>query len=191
MLVEQGRLQPGERIVDVACGTGIVARLAAQQVGATGSVTGLDLNPGMLEMARSVSASLPSSLRWQEGSAVALPFEDAEFDVVFCQLGLQFFPDRPAALREMARVLTPDGRIVLLVWRAMEHSPGFAALARTLERHLGQEAASLMYSPFVFGDATTELHALCEQAGLQEVCVHFETRMVRFASASALVQSAT
>ena len=65
LLIEQGQLQPGERIVDVACGTGIVARLAAQQVGAAGSVTGLDLNPGMLEMARAVSAPLPSSLTWQ------------------------------------------------------------------------------------------------------------------------------
>ena len=189
LLIEQGQLQPGERIVDVACGTGIVARLAAQQVGAAGSVTGLDLNPGMLEMARAVSAPLPSSLTWQEGSATALPFEEAAFDVVFCQLGLQFFPDQSAALREMVRVLVPGGRLLLLVWRAMEHSPGFAALASALERYVSPEAASLMSAPFVFGDTTAELHRLCEQAGLQEVRVRFETRMVRFPSVPALVQS--
>ena len=189
LLIEQGQLQPGERILDVACGTGIVARFAAQRVGAAGRVTGLDLNPGMLEVARSVSAHLASFLTWQEGSATALPFGAAEFDVVFCQLGLQFFPDRSTALREMVRVLVPGGRLFLLVWRAIEHSLGFAALASALERHVGPEAASLMYAPFVFGDTTAELHMLCEQAGLQEVRVRFETRMVRFPSGPAMVRS--
>jgi ubiquinone/menaquinone biosynthesis C-methylase UbiE len=109
--------RPGERVLDVACGTGVVARLAAQRVGRAGKVVGLDLNPGMLAVAASATANEPTtsaSLTWQEASATKMPFPDAAFDIVYCQLGLQFFPDRPAALHEMYRVLAPGGRLGLM-----------------------------------------------------------------------------
>src|SRR5215216_4533148 len=115
--------QPGERVLDVACGTGVVARLAAECVGAGGKVVGLDLNPGMLAVARSVAS--PTPIDWREDSAVALPFEAGAFDLVCCQQGLQFFPDRPAALRQMHRVLVPGGRLGLATWRPIQYSPGF------------------------------------------------------------------
>jgi ubiquinone/menaquinone biosynthesis C-methylase UbiE len=106
ILVDLARHRPGERVRDVACGTGIVARIAAARVGPTGSVIGVDLNPGMLSVARSVvstDARSGGQLHWQEASADKLPFPDGSFDVVYCQLGLQFFADRAAALREMRR----------------------------------------------------------------------------------------
>ena len=122
-LIEQAALQPGERVLDVACGTGVVARLAAQPVGPTGQIIGLDNDAEMLAVARSLPPIPGVSLEWQEGSALAMPFADASFDALLCQQGLQFFPDRPAALREMHRVLVPGGRLVLSVWGPLEAMP--------------------------------------------------------------------
>ena len=142
ILVELAQPRPSERVLDVACGTGIVARIAATRVGPGGTVVGIDLNPGMLSVARSVASPDPRSaeqLQWQEASADKLPFPDGSFNVVYCQLGLQFFPDRPAALREMHRVLGAEGRLALMVWRGIHESLGFAVLAEALERQVGQE----------------------------------------------------
>jgi len=112
--------RPGDRVLDIACGTGVVTRLAAQQVGRTGKVTGLDLNPGMLAFAASLTPSDPPTnapITWREASATNMPLPDAAYDIAYCQLGLQFFPDRPAAMREMYRVLVPGGRLGLMVWQ--------------------------------------------------------------------------
>jgi len=99
--VEMAALRPGERVLDIACGTGIVARIAARKLGGSGSVLGLDLSGPMLETARAAAAAKGMAVEWREGSAVKLPLADAAFDVVFCQQGLQFFPDRVTALREI------------------------------------------------------------------------------------------
>ena len=116
-LVGAAGVRTGQRVVDVACGTGAVARLLAERVGTTGKVTGLDVNPAMLAVAR---LSAPSqSIEWLDGSAVKMPLPDAIFDAVVCQQGLQFFPDRPAALSEMRRVLKPGGRLALSCWRSI------------------------------------------------------------------------
>jgi ubiquinone/menaquinone biosynthesis C-methylase UbiE len=103
-LVEMATLRSGDRVLDIACGTGIVARTAAKRLGDNGSVVGLDVSGPMLATAR--TAPEGAAVEWQEGSAVKLPMSDATFDVVFCQQGLQFFPDRIATLREMHRVLS-------------------------------------------------------------------------------------
>src|SRR3546814_10148611 len=107
-------LREGERVLDVACGTGVVTRLASEQVGATGAVAGLDVNPGMLAVARAATPE-GMSIEWHEANAEAMPLPDASFDVVLCQLGLQFMPDRQAALREMRRVLVDGGRLAFNV----------------------------------------------------------------------------
>ena len=138
--------------MDIACGTGVVARLAAQRVGPTGKVTGLDLNPSMLAVAASITSAL---ITWQEASATNTPLPDGAFDVVYCQLGLQFFPDRSAALREMYCVLVPGGRLGLMVWQDIQSSPGFSALAAALARHVSTEAAGIMRAPFALADANS------------------------------------
>jgi SAM-dependent methyltransferase len=181
ILIEQAALQPGERVLDVACGTGVVARQAAQYVGPTGKVIGLDLHADMLAVARSLPEVPGVSIEWQVGSALALPFSDETFDAVLCQQGLQFFSDRPAALREMHRVLLPGGRVVLSVWGALERSPGHAALVRALERSLDTAAASVMRSFFALGEAG-EVRTLLAGGAFYEVHVHTATRTVRFAS---------
>jgi ubiquinone/menaquinone biosynthesis C-methylase UbiE len=184
-LIEAASPRPGERVLDVACGTGVVARLAAERVGADGRVVGLDLNPGMLAVARSVAS--PTPIDWREGSAVALPFEDGAFDLVLCQQGLQFFPDRPAALREMHRVLAPGGRLGLATWRPIQHAPGFAVLARALERGVGPEAAALMQAPFSLGDAE-ELRVLIGGAGFRAVDIRPAAKTFHFPSVDEFVQ---
>src|SRR5262245_56488818 len=118
-LVATAHVQPGDRVLDVACGTGIVARTAAGIVGSAGHVTGLDLNPGMLAVAN----RLRPDLDWQQGDAASLPFPDASFDRVLCQFALMFFPDRLTALREMRRALILSGTLALSTFDAIEISP--------------------------------------------------------------------
>ena len=135
----------GDRVIDIACGTGIVARIAAAKVGPSGAVAGVDLNPGMLNVARSLKTTDDAApVQWQEASADKLPFPDGSFDVAYCQLGLQFFADRPAALREMRRVLFTRGRLAVMVWCGIQESPGFEHFARILERNVSPAAATIM-----------------------------------------------
>ena len=175
----------GERVLDAACGTGVVARLAAERVGPTGRVVGFDLNPGMLVVARSLPvAGVP--IGWVQATAGRLPFPDGSFEVVCCQLGLQFFPDRSAALAEMARVLVAGGRLAVMVWRSIDHSPGFAVLAEALDRHVGPAAGTLMRAPFGLGEEGA-LGGLVAGAGFGEVTVDRQAGVVRFGSARELV----
>src|SRR5512144_2766842 len=190
LVVALGDPRSGERVLDVACGTGVVTRLVAQQVGQTGKVVGLDLNPGMLAVAAATAASEPltsASITWQEASATRMPFPDGAFDVAYCQLGLQFFPDRPAALREMHRVLVSGGRVGLMVWRGIEHSPGFDILAAALARHVSPEAAGIMRAPFGLAEAE-ELRGLMAAAGFRDITIRPVAGTVRFPSVARFVQ---
>lgn len=183
-LVALAAPQAGERILDAACGTGVVAREAARVVGATGTVTGLDLNPGMLNIGR---AHDPSGLvSWHEGSVQAMPFAEGTFTLVLCQQGLQYFPDRGAALSEMHRVLAPAGRLVLSVWRAVEHSPGFLALGQALARHLNPELKIL--PPFVLGEGAG-LALEVTGAGFEDVTTQFASRNLLYPSTDDFVWS--
>jgi ubiquinone/menaquinone biosynthesis C-methylase UbiE len=171
-LVGQASLRPGERILDVACGTGIVARLASQRVGATGFVAGLDINPGMLEVARSITPE-SEAIEWNEGNAEAMPLPDEAFDVVLCQMGLQFMPDRTGALKEMHRVLVEGGR--LLVSMPGPASPLFIILADEIQRHISSEAAGFVRHVFSLHD-TTEIQHLIGAAGFHDVAVQASLR---------------
>src|SRR5262249_52242956 len=164
VLLAQAALQPGERVLDVACGTGVATRLAAQHVGATGRVVGLDLNPSMLAVARALPVLPGAAIEWREGSVSALPFAEATFDVALCQQGVQFFPDRALALREMHRVLVAGGRLALAVWRSLPDSSALAVFADLLGRHVSAEAAAIVRAPFVLGEAE-DLRALVTKAG--------------------------
>jgi len=150
-MAEAAGLQPGQRVLDVACGTGVLACEAARQVRPGGHVTGLDRNPGMLEIARRKEPSI----EWQEGLAEALPFADAAFDAVLCQFGLMFFEDRAKALAEMWRVVQPGCRIAVATYSAADRSPGYAAMIGLLDRLFGPEIAAELQGPFVLGDAQT------------------------------------
>jgi ubiquinone/menaquinone biosynthesis C-methylase UbiE len=164
-------------VLDVACGTGVVARLAAQQVGPAGQVTGLDLNPGMLAVARALPPPPGATIPWVECSAVAIRLPDASFDVVLCQQGFQFFPDKPAALQEMHRVIVPGGRMIFSVWTKTVDPYGLA-LAAAVERHVGTEAATRLRAPRVVPEPE-ELSRLLADAGFRDV--HIRTsRMTQY-----------
>jgi ubiquinone/menaquinone biosynthesis C-methylase UbiE len=186
LLVEAADVRPGEQVLDVACGTGVVARLAAERVGMAGRVVGLDVNGAMLAVARGVPLPAGAAIEWCEASALAMPLPDAAFDVVLCQQGLQQFPDRPAALAEMRRVLGPAGRLAACVWGSLPGSPGMAALVDALERHVGSAAANNRRAPFALGDAA-ELRRLVDEAGFQDVAVRTMTGTARFPSPEKLV----
>jgi ubiquinone/menaquinone biosynthesis C-methylase UbiE len=187
LLVEAAGPADGARVLDVGCGTGIVARSAAPRVGARGRVVGLDANEGMLAVARAQSAAIHPPIEWRQGSATTLPFPDGSFDLVLSQQMLQFASDPSAALREMHRVLAPGGRAALLVCRPIAHCPDYATLADLLGRHAGPEAEAMMRSPFPEWTAE-DLRALAAGAGFRDVRIRIDAGSVRYPSAGELLR---
>jgi ubiquinone/menaquinone biosynthesis C-methylase UbiE len=186
-LIERVGLQPGERVLDVACGTGIVSRLAARRVGHFGNVTGVDVNPDMLEVARKVSAYFDPAIEFVEGTAEDIALPSSHFDAVLCQQALMFFSDRKKALKEMHRVLKPNGRIALNVWRSEQFNPVYRDLIVALEKHVGADVAAVMRSPFII-KSVGEMRSLFEQAAFRDVRVVIRVGTVRFPSVSELVR---
>jgi SAM-dependent methyltransferase len=172
-LLDRIALRPGERVLDVACGTGVVARGAGARVGASGVVTALDPSAAMLDVARAVSASEKVQITWVQGQAEALPIVDASVDVVLCQQGMQFFTDRPAAVREMRRVLEPGGRAGVSVWRGAEHQSVKGAFLVALQRWFGPGALL----PYSFGDGEL-LRQLFIDAGFRHVSLEVVRRQM-------------
>jgi ubiquinone/menaquinone biosynthesis C-methylase UbiE len=169
--LEEVGLSPGERVLDIACGTGIVARVARERLGSSGHVVGVDFSPDMLAVARSAAPDID----WRQGDAGALPLRDGErFDVVVCQQGLQFFPDKAAAVAEMRRALVTGGRLAVATWRSDEEIPFFRELRRVAERQLGA-VADQRYS---FGD-TAPLEKLLRGAGFHDIQVKTLSRNTR------------
>lgn len=171
-LIRSANLRPGERILDVACGTGTGARLASQQVGSTGTVAGLDVNPGMLAVARSVTPD-DASIQWHKSGAEDMPLPDEAFDVVLCLISLQFIADKHAALQEMRRVLVPGGRLLLNV--PGPAGPMFLRLAQALQRHIGPQAAGFVHQIFSLHD-TAEIQQLLSEAGFRDVTVQADKK---------------
>ncbi len=170
--LEEVRLAPGDRVLDIACGTGIVARVAAERLGGAGRIVGVDISPDMLAVARSAGPGVD----WREGHAAALPLADGErFDVVACQQGMQFFPDKPAAAAEMRRALAEGGRLAVATWRSDDEVPFFRELREVAERRLGA-VADQRYS---LGDAAL-LESLLLGAGFRDVRSRTVSRTIRF-----------
>ncbi len=179
---EAAGLAAGQRVLDVACGTGALTLAAAAIVGPEGRVAGLDANPEMLAVAREKSQTID----WRKGRAENLPFEDASFDAAVSQFGLMFFDDRPRALSEMMRVLKPGGRLAVAVCGAVERSPGYAAFAKLLDRLFGEEVGNAFRAPFVLGDAD-DLLRIAATAGIDGIAVQERNGIVRFQSIAELV----
>jgi trans-aconitate methyltransferase len=184
VVADAAGIAAGQRVLDVACGTGVLARTVAARVGASGAVIGLDANPEMLAVARRLDATI----EWIHGRAEALPLPDANIDAVVSQFGLMFFDDRVVALREMRRVLRPGGCMAVAVCDAVERSPGYGALAGLLQSLFGDRVASAFRAPFAIGDAKL-LAGLAQQAGLPHAEVLSRSATVRFASIDALVST--
>jgi ubiquinone/menaquinone biosynthesis C-methylase UbiE len=150
-LISYAGLRSGNRVLDVACGTGAVTMAAAARIGSSGRIVGLDISPEMLRVARESSTSVAPRIQWERGDAASLPFATSSFDVVLCQQGLQFFADRRRAVEEFRRVLSPHGKVAVLTWSTIEKNPYCLALARTARRHLGDEVSRQLQASFSLG----------------------------------------
>jgi ubiquinone/menaquinone biosynthesis C-methylase UbiE len=177
ILLEHANPQPGERVVDIACGTGVVARHAAPRVGTTGTIVAVDINPAMLTVGRSLPAPEGATIEWREGSALELPLPNEAFDLALCQAGLQFVPDRLKALQEIHRTLRPGGRVALSVWRSPEYNPVSQLVWGTIARHLNT-SITLLTPAMSLGDAG-ELSTLLTSAGFTDVTIVARSYTVR------------
>ncbi len=170
VLLQLAAPRPGERALDLACGTGIVTRQLAPRLGPGGSLVAVDLRPTMLAVARSLPPPEGAAVDWRQGDAMALALPGGAFDLVVCQQGLQFFADRAAALREVRRVLAPGGRAAFAVWREVAQQGVFQALVAAEIRHLAPLGITAAHAnaPFVLGDPA-ELRGLFEGAGFGRI----------------------
>ncbi len=169
LVLEEARLRPGEALIDIATGPGTVARLAAPILGPKGRIVATDIAKPMLEIARAKSALRNAApIEYVESGAAPLAAPSDAFDVVMCQQGLQFFPDRPAALREMLRVLRKSGRAYISIWAEIERNEIFAAFHRALRATAPAELTQLITAPFSWHD-TAQLKAAAEKAGFGSV----------------------
>ena len=184
VMAELAQINTGDRVLDIACGTGVLAREAAARAGPKGHVAGLDPHAGRLV----VASDLSPTIEWREGTAEALPFPDQSFDVVVSQFGLMFFTDRDKAIREMLRVMVAGGRCVVAVWDAIENAPPFAVLVGLLDRIAGKAAGDALRAPFVLGDRRA-LAALFSGAGASSVDVTTRQGPARFPSTRQLVEA--
>jgi ubiquinone/menaquinone biosynthesis C-methylase UbiE len=172
-LVVEAGIEPGSRVLDVACGTGAASRVVARRAGPSGSVTGVDLGEPTLAIARAHPAEPDAApIEYLQGDATALPVSENDFDVAICQQGLQFFPDRALALAAMRGALKPGGRLAVATWTGVESNP-FGAVADALEEHASADAAQMLRSPFRL--TKQELTEDVVGAGFSEVDVHEET----------------
>lgn len=186
-LVAVANVQTGDRVLDAACGTGVVARAAARQVGPTGAVAAVDINADMLATARQAAAGISPPIDFQQADVTDMPFGDSAFDIVLCEEAVQFFSDRVAALREMRRVTASGGRVMFSVLRSLDHHPVYAVFADALRQHAGPDAAQMMGSPFAFGDAEA-LRGAAVGAGLHDIEIRIAVNEERFPSVAEFVR---
>jgi ubiquinone/menaquinone biosynthesis C-methylase UbiE len=176
-LILQAHCKDGDRVLDVACGPGLVAG-KVRVSNAACKVTGIDINEAMLNAAKKIP-----NIEWHLGSAVKLPFADGSFEVVFCQQGLQYFPDRGVAVREMSRVLAPGGRLAVNVWGALDRQPFDIVYHDTIRAFLGPDAL-IPYSLAFSLSTADELRNLATDAGLKDARIRFEHRTARYPDAT-------
>jgi ubiquinone/menaquinone biosynthesis C-methylase UbiE len=181
-LVNVAGVARGQAVLDVACGTGIVARTAADLTGARSTIVGVDVNEAMLTVARRVRPDL----EWRRGDVAELPFADGSFDAVLCQMALMFFPDRTRALRELRRVVRASGTVATLVPGDLPSQPAYGPFVEMAARHAGPDAVSLLSTYFVCGDLA-ELTALVESAGLHVVETRTRLGLAKFGSVDEFV----
>lgn len=183
-VMDAAQIRPGHRVLDVGCGTGVLAREAVRRVGPLGVVSGIDPAPGMLAMAE----RLAPTVEWQQATAELLPFPNESFDAVVSQFGLMFCIDRCQALREMVRVLTPDGYLSVAVWDGLENIPAYATEVELLDRLAGKAAANAVRAPFVLG-SRKGLVRLFEDAGVPIVTIATHRGTARFPNIRTMVEA--
>ena len=183
ILIQAAGPKPDERVLDVGCGTGIVAREVASRLAATATVTAVDLSTNMLAVARAVAAGEGLTIEWCEGNAEQLPFRDNAFDLVLCQFALMFVVDKAAALSEMRRVVSGSGRVLISVWQGLDRHPFYQTLHNVIQQRLGMSA---LQEIFALGDADA-LRGLALAAGFRFVEIKPFSLTARFPNPEAFI----
>ncbi len=183
-LVGGAEVREGSNVLDVACGTGVLARAAFNQAGATGRVVGVDLAPGMLAAAKEIEPRI----EWVLCSAEALDLNDETFDCVVSQFGMMFFADRQKSADEMFRVMKPGGSLAIAVWRSVRHNPAYADIISVLSEHVGPAAADALRLPYSLGDAG-KVSAVLEATGFADIRVEPRTETATFPSSRQMVEA--
>ncbi|SLN34276.1 Demethylrebeccamycin-D-glucose O-methyltransferase [Roseovarius litorisediminis] len=187
-LVATADVSSDDRVIDVACGTGVVARAAAARSSDAANVTGADVSIGMLDAAERFAADAGlDRIAWVECDAANIPLPDASFDVALCQQGLQFMPDKPGAMAEMARVLKPGGRLAISVWKT--RSPIGAAFAKVLDNRFGEGTTAPWEMVYSLGERD-RLHDLASSAGFRNAHVFFDIKFARHPDPEAFIAGA-
>ncbi|MBI5590760.1 MAG: class I SAM-dependent methyltransferase [Deltaproteobacteria bacterium] len=182
LLVDSARIDIGNKVLDVACGTGVVARKAARLIGADGKVAGLDADKAMLIAAKQFAEKEDIyPIEWYHSDAISMPFGKNEYDVVLCQQGLQFFPDRLAALQEMFRVMVPNGRIAISIWRSLDRCPFLAVLADVIGTYLGAHLTTGFHASCSLFDRE-EIRDMLSSTGFHDNYIRLESRVARYPS---------
>lgn len=183
ILIHACDIGQGRRILDVACGTGIVARNAAALVGSGGRVVGLDTNEGMIRVARkcAIQEGRPK-IEWYQNDVCHMPFSNGEFDIVVCQQGLQFFPDRKAALREMARVLVPGGRLAVSIWSNLDRFRFLADILDIVGRYCKAGSRDMFRVSCSSFTCHEDLWKLVHEAGFCNIHIRTEVKIARYPS---------
>ena len=183
-LIEGAGVAEGSHVLDVACGTGVLARAALVKAGANGRVVGADPAPGMLAAAR----ELEPTIDWVLCGAEALDVDDETFDCVVSQFGMMFFEDRKKSAEEMFRALKPGGSLAVAVWRSVEQNPAYADIISVLEEHVGTAAADALLLPYSLGDSDEVIAAL-ESGGFSDITVEAKTESATFPSSRQMVEA--
>jgi len=183
-MLDAAGVTTGQRVLDVACGTGVLARAASGRVGPDGFVAGMDPDPGML----AVAGELAPQIQWRLGSAEFIPFPDAQFDAVLCQFGMMFFTDAHQALLEMLRVAASRGRIAVAVWDSLQNSAAYPIEVELIRRHGGERAANALRAPFALGNTGT-LQRIFEEAGVDDIRIETRRGTAQFPSIRTMVEA--
>lgn len=183
-LVVGAGISEGLQVLDLACGTGVLARRALAVAGTTGRIVGADPAPGMLAVAREIEPRI----HWVLCGAETLDLPDNEFDCVISQFGMMFFRDRQKSADEMFRVLRPGGSLAIAVWRSVEHNPAYGDIIAVLEEQVGTAAADALRLPYRLGDARTVTRVL-ENSGFADIRVEAKTETARFPSSRQMVEA--
>lgn len=179
LLLELANLQPGENVLDIACGTGLVSFEAAAQIGNNGHLTGTDISDKMVEIASVLAEQKGvSNVRFERMDAEELSYEDGMFDVSLCALGLMYVPDPAKALREMHRVLKPGGRAVAAVWGKRANC-GWADIFEIVDRHVASEVCPMFFN--LGNTDMLELHL--QQAGFKDITAKRINTLLRYKDA--------
>lgn len=183
-LVDGASVEDGSHVLDIACGTGVLARHVYARSGRSGRVVGVDPAPGMLAAAKEGERSI----EWMPGTAEALPLDDATFDCVVSQFGMMFFKDRHKAAIEMLRVLKPGGRLALAVWNALEHNRTYAEMSALLDEKVGTDAGNAIRLPYSLGDPA-DIVGILKQAGFSDIVLETREEQARFPSTRTMVEA--